>query len=97
MSSPCPLVTSETLSSTSRPPVDEMHHRLDDRVALVRLHVRHHAEVEVAQLALGRRQKVARVRVGVEEAVLEHLAERALHQRIHQFLRICRVGGVRGR
>ena len=63
--------------------VDEVHHGLDDGVALVSLHIGHHAEVQITELALGRGQQVTRVGIRVEEAVLEHLAEGALHERVH--------------
>lgn len=47
-----------------------MYDGLDDAVSLVGLDVAHHAEVQVAELAVGGGQQVAGVGVGVEEPVL---------------------------
>ena len=65
-----------------------MHHRLNQAIALVGLHLAHHAKVEIGQPAIGHGQQVAGVGVGVEEAMLQQLPEGALHPHIDQ------VGGV---
>ncbi len=68
--------------------VDQVDHRLYDRESLLRAKEGHHAKVDVSELARPGDQEVARVRVGVVEAVLEHLAERALYKRVHQRRRL---------
>ena len=55
--------------------IDHVDDRLDDGVALLRRQERHHAKVDVDQLTRGAHEQVAQVRVGVEEAVGEHLAQ----------------------
>jgi hypothetical protein len=52
------------------------------------LHVRHHAEIQIAQLAVGHREQVTRMRVRVKEAVFQELPERTLDQGVDV------VGGV---
>mmetsp|Transcript_66014 Transcript_66014/g.148981 ORF Transcript_66014/g.148981 Transcript_66014/m.148981 type:complete len:254 (+) Transcript_66014:1077-1838(+) len=62
-----------------------MHHRFDYRVPLECFDVRHHTKVEVAELALTRRQQITRMGVRMEETVVEHLPEAALDQDIDEF------------
>ena len=62
--------------------VDEVDDGLDDRVALRRREEGHHPKVDVREAAVGPHEQVAHVRVGVEEAALQHLPQRALHERV---------------
>ena len=56
----------------------------DDGVARARRRFRHHAEVDESQAAVRRAQKVARVRVCVEKASLQQLAQRAADADVDQ-------------
>jgi hypothetical protein len=60
--------------------VDGGEHELEQAVAHARRHVRDHAEVHQHQLGLVGEQHVARVRVGVDDAVHEHLVQVRAHQ-----------------
>ena len=62
--------------------VDEVHDGLDDGVPLAVAQRRHHPKVEVHQLALVAHQQVAQVGIGMEEARVEHLAQRAVDERV---------------
>jgi arsenate reductase len=53
------------------PAVEEADHRLDQTRAGLPADRTHHAEIKVGQAAIGEGQQVARVGVGVEEAVFE--------------------------
>jgi hypothetical protein len=72
------------LAEGAKVAVDEVDHGLQDAVALVAHHLAHHPEVEVHELAVGGGQQVSAVRVGVEEALFQHLLEGALDHGAHE-------------
>jgi hypothetical protein len=72
------------LAEGAKVAVDEMYYGLQDAVALVSHHLAHHTEVEVHELAVGGGQQVSAVRVGVEEALFQHLLEGALDHGAHE-------------
>ena len=74
-----------------------MHGGLDDGEALCWLEEGHHAEVEVRELALRVDEEVAHVRVRMKEAVAQHLAQRALHERVDDVRGLVDVARLVGR
>ena len=64
--------------------VDRGEQQLQQALALLRRHVRDHAQVEQRQPAVVGDQQVARMRIGVDLAVHEHLVQVAAHQRRRQ-------------
>ena len=68
--------------------VDRGEQQLEQALALLRRHVRDHAEVEQRQPPVVGDQQVARMRIGVDLAVHEHLVEVAAHQRRAQLAEV---------
>jgi len=64
--------------------VHQVHHVVDDGHPRPAGRLAHHPEVQECQPPVRRRQQVARVGVGVEEAVLQQLAEGALDAHVHE-------------
>ena len=63
--------------------VHQVHHRLNQSGAGLTADFTHHPEIQIAEPAIRQGQQVARMRVGMEEAVLQQLLQAAVHTDIH--------------
>ena len=72
-----------------------MNYGLDQAGARFAADAAHHAEIQVGKPAVGQGQQVARMGIGVEEAMFQQLLQAAANAHSHQLIRIYAQGSHR--